>query len=287
MDSIFSVRISEELKEKFMDIAQKQGINNKELMEQIIKSYELENVKNDAVELKSHIEELQSISSRIVDIYISMIEGNKIKTLELTNTLKVKIAEEQEKTNKISSQNENLQLKLKEASKVNDELKIDLKEYSTKIASLEVNLKEFKDLNQMLREKNHDLTNELNLFKEYEEKNSVLHKELKTLLKENDELSKSNDKLTSENNHLNKELTFIKESYEIKMNNLEENYKTTLIQKEEVTKINHSTEILHMNQSFNDKILALQNQYEERVLRLVKEKDEEMQRMKSILLKEQ
>lgn len=286
MDSIFSVRISEDLKEKFMDIAQQQGINNKELMEQIIKSYELENVKNDAVELKSHIEELQSISSRIVDIYISMIEGNKIRTLELTNTLKVKIAEEQERTNKISSQNENLHLKLKEAAKVNDELKVELKEYSTKIASLEVNLKEFKDLNQMLREKNHDLTNELNLFKEYEEKNSVLQKELKTLLKENDELSKSNDRLTGENNHLNKELTFIKESYEIKMKNLEENYKTTLIQKEEAAKINHSTEILHMNQSFNDKTLALQSQYEERILRLTKEKDEEMQRMKSILLKE-
>lgn len=286
MDSIFSVRISEDLKEKFMDIAQQQGINNKELMEQIIKSYELENVKNDAVELKSHIEELQSISSRIVDIYISMIEGNKIRTLELTNTLKVKIAEEQERTNKISSQNENLHLKLKEAAKVNDELKVELKEYSTKIASQEVNLKEFKDLNQMLREKNHDLTNELNLFKEYEEKNSVLQKELKTLLKENDELSKSNDRLTGENNHLNKELTFIKESYEIKMKNLEENYKTTLIQKEEAAKINHSTEILHMNQSFNDKTLALQSQYEERILRLTKEKDEEMQRMKSILLKE-
>ncbi len=41
MDSILSVRISEELKEKFQSLAEVEGINNKEFMDLIIRNYEL------------------------------------------------------------------------------------------------------------------------------------------------------------------------------------------------------------------------------------------------------
>ena len=42
-DAILSVRINEELKDKFVTLAQSSGINNKEFMEQLVSVYELNN----------------------------------------------------------------------------------------------------------------------------------------------------------------------------------------------------------------------------------------------------
>lgn len=284
MDSIFSVRISEELKEKFIEIAQKQGINNKELMEHIIKSYELENVKNGAVEAKSHIEELQALSSRIVDIYINLIEGNKIRSLEQTNIFTGRIAEEQEIKNKILTENEELKTKLKEALQQKEELKKQIKVHEEKLSSHDETLQEFKALNKMLKEKNGELAKELDLFKEYESKNKLLQKELTVILKEKDELSKINDKIQHENQQLSSELNFTKDSYEKKISNMEEGFKTSLYQNEQSMKINHSKEVLHLEQEFNEKLSFIRKEYEERISKLLKDKDDEMLRMKNLLL---
>ena len=47
MDAILSVRISDELKQKFNELAQSEGVNNKELMEQVVKYYELNRAKEE------------------------------------------------------------------------------------------------------------------------------------------------------------------------------------------------------------------------------------------------
>jgi len=69
MDTTFSVRINDDLKSKFNELAQKEGINNKEFMEQVIKFYELNSIKDSNLNISDDITELQDITSRIVDIY--------------------------------------------------------------------------------------------------------------------------------------------------------------------------------------------------------------------------
>ena len=90
MDSILSVRINEEVKEKFIKLAEEQGVNNKEFLDLIIKSYEMNKVTADVDFVRNDIEELQAIVKRVVDIYINIIDKSKLRTTELINNFNFK-----------------------------------------------------------------------------------------------------------------------------------------------------------------------------------------------------
>jgi len=113
MDAILSVRISDELKQKFNELAQSEGINNKELMEQVVKYYELNRAREENSNMSEDIKELQTITSRMADIYINIVERNNTKALEVKNIHRNELVE---KNNQIEKLKEEITL-LKEENK--------------------------------------------------------------------------------------------------------------------------------------------------------------------------
>ena len=69
MDSILSVRINEDLKNKFLSLAEEAGTNNKEFMDLIIRSYEMNKTASKTEYVKDDVDELQNIIARIMSIY--------------------------------------------------------------------------------------------------------------------------------------------------------------------------------------------------------------------------
>jgi len=129
MDSILSVRINDELKEKFLRLAEDHGVNNKEFMDVIIKSYEVNKASCDVDYIKNDIDELQIIIKRVLDIYINIIEKNKIRSLELTNKFKLTLADEHTKSGKLAEEGINLGKEVHDLNVDNKNLKETVKEY--------------------------------------------------------------------------------------------------------------------------------------------------------------
>ena len=104
MDAILSVRISDELKQKFNELAQSEGINNKELMEQVVKYYELNRAREEDSNMSEDIKELQTITSRMADIYINIVERNNIKALEVKNIHRNELIDSNKATEKLKEE---------------------------------------------------------------------------------------------------------------------------------------------------------------------------------------
>lgn len=286
MDSIFSVRISEELKQKFVEIAQNQGINNKELMEQIIKSYELSNVKENYNEVKSDIDELQHIITRIGDIYLNLIERNKARNLECENLHLGKIKEYENKLENQSKTIEELKEKIKDHDKANNDLKKELQKSKEEYKALEDNYLEIKELNLLLKEKNNDQLKEINSLKSNSEKLSLAEAEITKLLKELDYFKVLTNTVEKDKEFLSRELAISKEDYQNKINNINHSHELSIKHLEENLKIAHSKELLEMQQQYSDQISQIKLQYEDKLTALVREKEEDINKIKKILLED-
>jgi len=105
MDAILSVRISDELKQKFNELAQSEGINNKELMEQVVKYYELNRAREEDNNMSEDIKELQTITSRMADIYINIVERNNTKALEVKNIHRNELIDKDNEVQKLKEEN--------------------------------------------------------------------------------------------------------------------------------------------------------------------------------------
>ena len=149
MDAILSVRISDELKQKFNELAQSEGINNKEFMEQVVKYYELNRVREENSNMSQDINELQSITSRMADIYINIVERNNIKTLEVKNIHGIELLDKDKEVQKVK---EDITL-LKEENKKINALEKDQSDSKHAIKELQENNKSLKTLNNMQGEK--------------------------------------------------------------------------------------------------------------------------------------
>lgn len=286
MDSIFSVRISEELKQKFVEIAQNQGINNKELMEQIIKSYELSNVKENYNEVKSDIDELQHIITRIGDIYLNLIERNKARNLECENLHLSRIKEYENKFENQSKTIEELKEKIKDHDKTNNDFKKEVQKSKEEYKALEDNYLEIKELNLLLKEKNNDQLKEINSLKNNSEKLSLAEEEITKLLKELNHFKIVANTVETEKEFLSRELVISKEDYDNKINNINQSYELSLKHLEENLKITHSKELLEMQQRYSDQISQIKLQYEDKLTSLVREKEDDINKIKKILLED-
>ena len=91
MDSTWSVRISDEMKEKISAMLSESGLNAKDLLTQIIQGYELKMSKSMQPLMEPDITELTSLTGRINNIYINLCEriSNHQKQKDDENNLKL------------------------------------------------------------------------------------------------------------------------------------------------------------------------------------------------------
>ena len=257
MDSILSVRISEELKEKFQSLAEGEGINNKEFMDLIIRSYEVNKVATNTDFIKSDIEELQSIIKRILDIYINIIEKNKIKSSEMINNFRGTLEEESNKNEKLKGNSEIIKKELEDLKVENKEFKDSLKEGKSLLEKEREDTKGYKDLNLMLKDK----VTELNDYKHEAENlrkiNRDIDADLKILKQEKESyINKLNEELNHKN-LLEEQFKDVKSSYESKIVGITEEFKRQIKLKDDETIISIQKEVLQKEEEYRKEIWSI------------------------------
>ncbi|WP_346876204.1 MULTISPECIES: hypothetical protein [unclassified Clostridium] len=274
MDSILSVRISEELKEKFQSLAEVEGINNKEFMDLIIRNYELNKASTSTDFIKSDVEELQSITKRILDIYINMIEKSKVKNSEVINSFKGTLEEETNRSEKLKGNIESLKKELEDLKSHNKELKDSLKEYKELLEKEREDIKGYKELNLMLKDK----VNELNAYKNEAESlraiNRNMEENLKNLEREKESLT---NKLNEELNHsiaLEDEIQDMKSSYENKINQISEEFSRELRLKDDEIRISMQKEVLQKEEEYRKEIWSMKSHYDDKISKLMDDKEQ-------------
>ena len=214
MDAILSVRISDELKQKFNELAQSEGINNKELMEQVVKYYELNRAREEDSNMSEDIKELQTITSRMADIYINIVERNNIKALEVKNIHRNQLIDSNMDVQKLK---EEITL-LKEANKKINSLEKDLSDAKHISKELQENIKSLKTLNNMQEEKILKLTDNNEKYIKYKDEIIKLKTEQDKSTNENMQLK---NELLNKNDEADRLLKQIDELNQINKNKIE------------------------------------------------------------------
>lgn len=152
-DTVLSVRIDEELKQKFLVLAQENGINNKELMEVMVSQFELAQIGDGSTQFNQDLEELQRITKRMNDIYINMFERTQVRELEIKNKESILRHKQEEE---IAALNEKLEI-IEQKDKELQGLKDKLKKMSQDFGVLKEEQENIRELNQLLKDKNSQL----------------------------------------------------------------------------------------------------------------------------------
>lgn len=274
MDSILSVRINEEVKEKFIKFAEEQGVNNKEFLDLIIKNYEMNKASADIDFVKNDIEELQSIVKRVIDIYINIIDKSKLRTTELINNFNLSLSEEKEKTESFNMEISTLKKQLEDLKSENKELKNSNKELQTSLSKEKEAIKESREMNTILKEKLTD-------FNKYKEENEILKKDtlnsdklLKELQGELYDIQQAFEKCSTENQSLKNKMDEITKKNEVQIEELRVTYEGQFKLKENELSLRFQQEILQKEQDLRQEIWDLKAKYDEKISTLIKEKEE-------------
>lgn len=274
MDSILSVRINEEVKERFLQLASEEGINNKDFLDLIIKSYEMNKIADNNINfVKNDIEELQSILKRILDIYINIIDKNKLKFIESENNHKFTLNEIQAKTDKISLELENSKKKYDELISENEKLHNQIQNLNNKLSKEKENLKEFKDMNSILKDKLCEFNNYKTQLEKLIETNTNLNSKLSLLEKDNENLLSEIKEHKSSNNALINKLRDEENKYKIGIKELEDSFTSKINLKESEFNLILQKNLLDKEQELRKEIWNIKLDYDNKISNLIKEKE--------------
>ncbi|MBU3130164.1 hypothetical protein [Clostridium tagluense] len=280
MDAILSVRISDELKQKFNELAQSEGINNKELMEQVVKYYELNRAREEDSNMSEDIKELQTITSRMADIYINIVERNNIKALEVKNIHRNELVD---KNNDLQKLKEEITL-LKEENKKINALEKDLSDANHISKDLQESIKSLKTLNNMQEEKILKLTETNEKYIKYKDEIVKLKteqdKSTNEYMKLNNELANKND----EEARLIKQIDELKQINKSKIDELEIKANQDIEMQRERTSFQMEKEILKLKEEQQLKIQELQESFNDRINKLLIEKEEVAEKFKNMIM---
>jgi chromosome segregation ATPase len=211
----WSVKLTEDVKEKVSRTLQQSGLTGKEFMEVLLNTYE--QIKKDRPEITPDLEELESITKRICTIYVNV--GERITTLlhDKDNHYKALIAEKTDLTSMLQKKIAELETALKEKSTAAKELQAEkdkIQEEKTGLESRQQNeLKQLTEINESNKsliteymQKNESLRELLAKFETYKSQLEELKKEVNLeklkrggaedkLKKAEDALNKSKEKL--------------------------------------------------------------------------------------------
>ena len=280
MDAILSVRISDELKQKFNDLAQSEGINNKELMEQVVKYYELNSAREKNDNMSEDIKELQTITSRMADIYINIIERNNIRALEVKNIHRNEIVEKSNQSEKLK---EEITL-LKEENKKIKSLEKDLSDAKHINKELQENIKSLKTLNNMQEEKILKLKETNEKYVQYKDEIIKLKSDVEISTSENMKLRNELSGKKHEVDHLIKQIEELKQATKNKLEEIEIKAKQDIEMQRERTNFEVDKELLKLKEQQQLKMQELQENFNDRINKLLKEKEEATEKFKNIIM---
>ena len=268
-DAVFSVRIDEELKNRFIELAQQNGMNNKDLMQMMLTQFELGQISTGSDQFTQDIDELQRLTKRMADIYINMVERVQLRELENKNKENQQLYQQEEE---IARLNEQL-LQLEEKERQIQQLKDQVKGLKQEVGLQKEEQRNLKDLNDLLREKNSELEKR---FVEVEVKIETANSALEELTKLRALIEDKEDevrRLSSRIRVIEDEKEEQKDKFLEKMNQNQ----VAMEQEFELLKRKQMLELqelrLLLQQEHGEKVEKLKEGYESKVMSLVEEND--------------
>lgn len=268
-DAVFSVRIDEELKNRFLELAQQNGINNKDLMQMMLTQFELGQISTGSDQFTQDIDELQRLTKRMADIYINMVERVQLRELENKNKENQQLYQQEEEIEKLKEQ----LLQLEEKEQQIQQLKDQVKGLKQEVGLQKEEQRNLKDLNDLLREKNSELEKR---FVEVEVKIETANSALEELTKLRALIEDKEDevrRLSSRIRVIEDEKEEQKDKFLEKMNQNQ----VAMEQEFELLKRKQTLELqelrLLLQQEHGEKVEKLKEGYEAKVMSLVEENE--------------
>ena len=179
-DVTWGVKVSEELKQQITELVDKEGIQSKDFIQQMVNTYTLEKVKQSIPAMAEDLKELQTLTQRINNIYLNLgyrIENiSKTQREEFTGALATKDTIIQGLQEKVNALNDKYDL-FKDAYKTETEEK---KEALDRITELTGIVETLNALVAEYKEKNNTLQGIVTEYKGYKEKNDTLRTAMDT-----------------------------------------------------------------------------------------------------------
>lgn len=247
----WGLKLDLDLKEKVQDIIRSDFDSSKEFLEQLVNMYELHQLKQGENILTSEIEELESLTRRINNIFIN--SNARINTMlqDKDQRLGEQVEIKQKLIEKLQRDLGKLEEEKEAISLVNDELVNSNKQYLQEVNQLTQSTQVLNQLVNEYKDKNDHLAGLLLEYKQDREENKGLREEIITLE------GQLQTKYT-ENEYNQKELMELKEALE------EKTLKFNITQKEALDKYTMELEATKRSAEIqtNLQILELQKEYQ-------------------------
>ena len=235
-----SFRLVEEDIQKFREVAEEQGLNQAEMFQGLMNSFEMSRAKGQITDRAKEIEIFQDTVNNLMGMFINSLAINQTSEERIRETLSLELNTKDKTIADLQEYKE----KMKSAAKVNDEKVVELEKMVKDLtASLEKTTKEL-DQKNIIVDNQQDQINTLNSivteYKQYRDLNKeleIVNTDLKT-------------EITKEQ-HKNVDL----ESKLVNMENMRDFFANQI---EEL-----SGEIKELNQSIKEEVKAIENEYKE------------------------
>lgn len=266
-----SFRIGENDVKRFRELAEKEGLNQAEMFQSIINSFELGRAKEVIKDRGKEIEVFQDTVNKLVSMFINSLSVNQTSEERIRESLSLELKNKEYTISKLQEDNKTLN----EGFSVNNKkIKKVEKEYAESTKQLEELKNELSQKVQVINNQNQQikyLTDAINEIKEKVDNNKDFKAENLELKNKLDELTKHEDFLKARNKNFEDMVVFYKEeisnmrtqinSKEQKLKEVEEGYKNQIDiinEKHEKAikelKIKHEEEIKKLESEFDEKI---------------------------------
>lgn len=263
-----SFRLGEEDVKKFREIADEQGLNQAEMFQSLMNSFEMAKAKGMITDRAKEIEVFQETVNSLVNMFINSLAINQTSEERIRETLSLELNTKDKTIADLQQYKENVKEKAKEDEEKIKELEITLKDLTS---SLEKNIKELEQKSNIIANQQEQI-NTLNsivteykqykdINKELEIKNNELNSNLTDVLHSNSDLKSKMENLESMKEFYKAEVESLKaESKELNKNikdmekankseikalkkELTDKFNQELISKLEVEKIKYQLEL--------------------------------------------
>ena len=221
-----SFRLGEEDVQKFREIADEQGLNQAEMFQSLMNSFEMAKAKGMITDRAKEIEVFQETVNSLVNMFINSLAINQTSEERIRETLSLELNTKDKTIADLQQYKENVKEKAKEDEEKIKELEITLKDLTS---SLEKNIKELEQKSNIIANQQEQI-NTLNsivteykqykdINKELEIKNNELNSNLTDVLHSNSDLKSKMENLESMKEFYKAEVESLKaESKELNKN---------------------------------------------------------------------
>lgn len=250
----WGLKLDSELKEKVQDIIKNDFDSSKDFLENVVSLYELNKLKQGENVLSAEIDELESLTRRINNIFINanarintMLEDKDLKAQEQLSSKEKLIVRLQADISRAEEEKEKI-------SSINDDLVNLNNEYLQQVNQLTKNNQTLEDLVSEYKEKNDTLTGTLSEYKAEHELNKQLKEQVQEL----------NNKINELNMVTTEQASKIID-YDSKLIALEERHKGDLQAQRDRFDIDINKAILDLEKRHQSDLKALQDKHNKEI----------------------